>query len=55
MRKFIFKPGDGPDREGAKNEHIELRAIAKPDMKTKTSKQIFGKLSYTGSMYYCKS
>lgn len=53
VRKFVFKPGDGPDMQGAKKEHIEMRAVAKPDPETKTNQQVWGKLSYTGSMYYC--
>lgn len=50
-RKLVFKPGDGPDKLQAKNDQIELRAVGKPDIEN-TDKQAFGKLSYTGSMYY---
>lgn len=53
MRKLISKPGEGPDKEEAKKEYIELRAVAKPDLEV-TKQQVFGKLSYTGSMYYRK-
>jgi hypothetical protein len=53
VRKLIFKPGEGPDKE-AKKEHIEFRAVAKRGLEV-TKKQVFGKLSYTGSMYYRKS
>jgi len=52
-KKFMFKPGEGPDKDAAKKECIELRVVAKPDIEG-TNKQAFGKLSYTGSMYYCK-
>ncbi len=55
MRKFIAKPGDGPDKEAAKKDRVEFKAVAKPDLDTKTTKHAFGTLSYTGSMYYCKS
>ncbi|EXJ92909.1 hypothetical protein A1O3_01465 [Capronia epimyces CBS 606.96] len=51
-RKLVFKPGDGPDTEKAKKEYIEFRAVAEPDHETNTRNQVFGKLSYTGSMYY---
>ncbi|EXJ80364.1 hypothetical protein A1O1_08508 [Capronia coronata CBS 617.96] len=53
LKKF-FKPGEGPDREKARNESIEFRAVATPDIEPKAgmSKQVFGKLLYTGSMYY---
>jgi len=54
VRKLVFKPGEGPNKEEAKKEHIEFRAVAKPDLEV-TNKQVFGKLSYNGSMYYCKS
>jgi short subunit dehydrogenase-like uncharacterized protein len=54
LKKFIFKPGEGPDMEEAKKEHIEFRAVAKPDVGG-TKEQVFGKLSYTGSMYFCES
>lgn len=55
VRKLVVKPGEGPDKEKAKNDHIELRAVAKPDVENNTDKQISGKLVYTGSMYYRKS
>lgn len=55
VRKFSFKPGEGPDLHTAKNDRIELRAVAKPDVQTETNKQAFGSLLYTGSMYYRKS
>jgi hypothetical protein len=54
LKRFIFKPGEGPDMGKAKKEHIEFRATAKPDIMN-TKEQVFGKLSYTGSMYFCKS
>jgi hypothetical protein len=54
IRKLTFKPGEGPDKEEAKKEYIELRAVDKPDLEA-TKTQVFGKLSYTESMYYCKS
>lgn len=54
MRKFIFEPGEGPDKDEAKKDRIEFRAVAKPDVDSGTKKQAFGKLSYTGSMYYRK-
>lgn len=55
MRKTVFKPGDGPDKEKTKNEIIEFRAIAKPEISSEGGKQVFGKLSFTGSMYYRES
>ena len=52
IRKLTFKPGDGPDKEKSKKDIIEFRAVAKPDASTDTNKQAFGRLAYTGSMYY---
>lgn len=54
-KKVVFKPGHGPDVKNTKNEYIELRGVAKPDGKLEAKKQVFGKLSYTGSMYYRES
>jgi len=55
MRKFIFKPGEGPDKVEAKKDRIEFQAVAKPDGELQKTKLAFGRLSYVGSMYYCKS
>lgn len=54
MRKFIFSPGEGPDKVKTQKDYIEFRAVAKPDTDGDTHKQAFGRLSYTGSMYYRK-
>lgn len=54
MRQFVFKPGDGPDMEKAREEVIELRAIGKAASEAAGNKQVLGKLTYHGSMYYCK-
>ncbi|KAJ9606298.1 hypothetical protein H2200_009259 [Cladophialophora chaetospira] len=54
LLKKLFKQGEGPNTEKAKNEVIELRAVANPDAEANFNKnrQVFGKLSYHGSMYY---
>lgn len=54
VRRFVFKPGDGPDTKKAKDEVIELQAVGKPVPTTEENKQVLGKLRYHGSMYYCK-
>jgi hypothetical protein len=54
VRKFIFKPGEGPNREESKKDYIELRGVAKPDGGLQTNRQAFCKTHFTGSMYYCK-
>ncbi|KAK5046877.1 hypothetical protein LTR84_007231 [Exophiala bonariae] len=52
VRKAVFQPGEGPDKEKAKNEIIEFRAVAMPDTKSEGGKQVFGQLRFPGSMYY---
>ncbi|RAO66108.1 uncharacterized protein BHQ10_002120 [Talaromyces amestolkiae] len=52
VRRFVFKPGDGPDTKKAKDEVIELQAVGKPVPTTEENKQVLGKLRYHGSMYY---
>lgn len=54
MKLFVFKPGDGPDTKKAKEEVVELQAIGKPVPANREKKQVLGKLTYHGSMYYCK-
>ncbi|KAF6842792.1 saccharopine dehydrogenase [Colletotrichum musicola] len=52
-RRFVYQPGDGPDRELAKRDEIEYRGIAVPDKKSKTGyPQAYCRAWYTGSMYY---
>jgi hypothetical protein len=55
IRRFVFKPGDGPDMKKAKEEIIELRAVGRPVSGAGENGQVLGKLTYHGSMYYCKS
>jgi hypothetical protein len=55
MRKVVYKPGDGPDKEAAKTDITEFRAVAKPDGEIKATKEAVRKFKHTGSMYYCKS
>ncbi|KAI9375628.1 Saccharopine dehydrogenase-domain-containing protein [Aspergillus egyptiacus] len=49
VKKFIYTPGSGPTPESGRNDRVEYRAIATPDQKT--SKRVFGRLTYEGSMY----
>lgn len=54
IRKYIYKPGQGPDREVAAKDFIELRGVAWPDVDSKPSKLATVRARYWGSMYYCK-
>jgi hypothetical protein len=51
--RFSFEPGEGPDKDEARKDFIEFRAVAKPDI-VGTEKQAFGRMEYKGSMNYCE-
>ncbi|KAM0251643.1 hypothetical protein ACHAQJ_008103 [Trichoderma viride] len=52
IRKFVFKPGEGPNKGEAKKDRIEYKGVAIPDTSVDMRKRAFGRLTYTGSMYY---
>jgi hypothetical protein len=52
-RRFMFKPGEGPELEKAKLDEIEYRGVAIPDVKPASNKKAVCSLSFRGSMYYC--
>ncbi|KAI0480128.1 hypothetical protein GGR56DRAFT_663936 [Xylariaceae sp. FL0804] len=54
MRRFVFQPGQGPNREDAANDYIEFRGVALPDVTSKIEKKALCKTWYSGSMYYCE-
>lgn len=49
-KKLIYAPGSGPTIESGREDRCEYRAIATPDQNT--SKRVFGKLKFQGSMYH---
>ncbi|KAJ3952372.1 hypothetical protein N0V92_011186 [Colletotrichum tropicale] len=52
-KRFVYEPGQGPDKELAKKDEIEYRGIAMPDKASKTGNpQAYCRAKYTGSMYY---
>ncbi|KAH8653693.1 saccharopine dehydrogenase [Xylariales sp. PMI_506] len=51
VRKYIFKPGEGPARDVAARDYIEYRGVAEPDP-AQGDKQAFVKAWFSGSMYY---
>jgi short subunit dehydrogenase-like uncharacterized protein len=55
VKRFVYKPGEGPDIEVAKRDKIEYRGIAEPDVEGTVTERAFGRCWYAGSMYYCKS
>lgn len=54
VRWFVYKQGDGPDREESKKHEIEFRGVATPDTDRSVGKQAFCRASYFGSMYACE-
>lgn len=53
VRRFVYQPGQGPDREEAKKERVEFRGVANPDTEEETGKQAFVRAWFDGSLYYC--
>ncbi|TDZ29339.1 Saccharopine dehydrogenase-like oxidoreductase [Colletotrichum spinosum] len=50
---LAYGPGEGPDKELAKNDKIDYRGVALPDRVSKTGyPQAYCRAWYTGSMYY---
>ncbi|KAH7329126.1 Saccharopine dehydrogenase-domain-containing protein [Stachybotrys elegans] len=52
IEKFVFRPGEGPELEDAKNELIEYRGVATPDTQPASQKRVICRAHYEGSMYY---
>lgn len=54
VKRFVYKPGEGPDMGVAKKDEIEYRGIAEPDVERAIAERAFGRCWYNGSMYYRK-
>ncbi|KFA63406.1 hypothetical protein S40285_06597 [Stachybotrys chlorohalonatus IBT 40285] len=52
IRRFVFQPGEGPERDHASKDEIEYRGIANPDTSVPTGKQAHCRARYEGSMYF---
>lgn len=56
LKKFVFQPGQGPERnEALKHDYIEYRGIATADedsKEEKKAKRAFGKVAFEGDMYW---
>ncbi|KAH8909735.1 hypothetical protein BR93DRAFT_965817 [Coniochaeta sp. PMI_546] len=52
VKRFVYKPGEGPDIEVAKRDEIEYRGIAEPDVEGPVAERAFSRCWYAGSMYY---
>ena len=58
VKKFVYQPGQGPEREGMGREYIEYRGTATPDVPTgdaQSKRKAYVKAHFGGgSMYYRK-
>ena len=60
IKRFIYKPGEGPTKEQASKDRIEYQAVAWPDVEAGArdikgaGKQAYGRASFDGSMYIRK-
>lgn len=54
VRWFVYKQGDGPDKEQSKKDEIEFRGVAAPDTDRPVGKQAYCQATYFGSMYACE-
>lgn len=51
LRKWYYKPGNGPTLEDSSNDRVEYHAVATADQDGPSPTRVFGKFSYEGSMY----
>ncbi|KAI1074109.1 hypothetical protein F5B20DRAFT_574351 [Whalleya microplaca] len=51
VRRYVYKPGEGPSREDSAKDYIEFRGVATPDVEPKSDKQVACKAYYHGSLY----
>jgi short subunit dehydrogenase-like uncharacterized protein len=54
IKKFVYQPGQGPEKEATKREMIEYRGTATPDEPALSGKRAWCRAHYNGGMYYCK-
>ncbi|KAI1330329.1 sporulation protein RMD1 [Xylariaceae sp. FL0255] len=52
LKRFIFKPGQGPARESTSSDYIEYRGVATPDTNPATKQRAFSRAWYRGSIYF---
>lgn len=51
---LLYRPGDGPSADAGAKDTVEYRGIATPD-KDGVDKKVYCRLSFKGSMYFCKA
>jgi hypothetical protein len=54
-RKYVYQPGEGPTKDQVKNDRLEYRGIARPDVQTPNPGRAFCRAFFDGSLYACKS
>ena len=51
-KKFLYAPGEGPEKEATRREYLELHAIATADQDMLSPRRAFAKLRWDGSLYH---
>lgn len=55
VKRWLYKPGEGPTHEEYKNDRIEYRGVGTPDVRTPNPPRAFVRAHYEGSMYLRKN
>lgn len=55
VRKFVYQPGEGADREQTDKDEIELRGVADPDSDKFAGKQAYCRARFNGGIYFRES
>ena len=50
-RRYVYQPGDGPTKDESRNDRLEYRGIATPDVDTPNPPRAFCRAYYQGSLY----
>lgn len=52
LKKLLYAPGEGADKEAIRHEYLEYRAVAIADQDKPNPRRAFAKLRWDGSLYY---
>lgn len=52
LKKFLYAPGEGADKEATRHEYLEYHAVATADQDGLHPRRAFAKLRWDGSLYY---
>ena len=51
-KKFLYAPGEGPEKAATRREYFELHAVATADQDVLSPRRAFAKLRWDGSLYH---